>query len=145
MKFVSGLVVVLVLLVVNVSWAGMMETVPAGEEVYRWVYEYIDELYARGLISDLHLGTRPYFRAEVAQELLSLRERIKEEEVSLAWPQEYLLEELVGGSRKLSPGGWTSRKDRVSSPARRPPSGRPSAPTSRPRSVLTSSPVRGIR
>jgi hypothetical protein len=72
----------------------MMETVPAGEEVYRWVYEYINELCARGLISDLHLGTRPYFRGEVARELLSLQERIKAEKLSLAWPEEYLLEEL---------------------------------------------------
>ena len=52
MKFVFSLLVGLVLLIANVSWAGMMETVPAGEEVYRWVYEHIDELYARGLISD---------------------------------------------------------------------------------------------
>jgi len=94
MKDVSRLAVVLVLLICNVSWAGMMETVPAGEEVCRWVYEYIDELYARGLISDLHLGTRPYFRGKVAQELLFLRERIKGEGLSLAWPEEYLLEEL---------------------------------------------------
>ncbi|UCB52160.1 MAG: hypothetical protein JSV10_09265 [Candidatus Zixiibacteriota bacterium] len=94
MKSISRLVVVLALLAVNVSWAGMMETVPTGEEVYRWVYEYLDELYARGLISDLHVGTRPYFRGKVAHELRSLRGKIDEGMLSLAWPEEYLLEEL---------------------------------------------------
>jgi hypothetical protein len=94
MKSISRLLIVLVLFSVNVSWAGMMETVPAGEEVYRWVYEYIDELYARGLISDLHLGTRPYFRGKVAQELRSLRDKINDGVVSLAWPEDHLLEEL---------------------------------------------------
>jgi hypothetical protein len=94
MKSILYFMVVLILLATNVSWAGMMETVPVGEEVYGWVYEYLDELYARGLISDLHLGTKPYFRGQVAQELLSVREKIYQDEVSLAWPETYLLEEL---------------------------------------------------
>lgn len=94
MKSIAHLAVLLVLLAVNVSWAGMMETVPVGEEVYGWVYEYLDELYARGLISDLHLGTKPYFRGKVAQELRALRGKINEGMLSLAWPETYLLEEL---------------------------------------------------
>ncbi len=94
MKSILHLMVVLILLTINVSWAGLMETVPVGEEVYGWVYEYLDELYARGLISELHLGTNPYFRGQVAQELLSLREGTNEGELSLTWPESYLLEEL---------------------------------------------------
>lgn len=83
-----------VLFSINITQAGMMETVPVGEEIYRWVYEYLDELYARGLITDLHLGTKPYFRGKVAQELLSLREKIQNGQFSLSWPEDYLLEEL---------------------------------------------------
>lgn len=94
MKAITHFTVVLVLLTINLSWAGMMETVPVGEEVCGWVYEYLDELYTRGLISNLHLGTRPYFRGQVAQELLSIRERINEGKLSLTWPDDFLFEEL---------------------------------------------------
>ena len=72
----------------------MMETIPVGEEVYKWVYEHLDELYARGLITYPHLGTKPYFRGKVAEELLSLREKIQKDEFSLSWPENLLLEAL---------------------------------------------------
>ncbi len=74
--------------------AGMMETLPVGDEVYRWTYEYLDELYTRGLLHDLHLGTKPFFRGEIAQELLSLRERIARGEITISWPEDFLLQEL---------------------------------------------------
>lgn len=84
----------IILFSINITRAGLMETVPVGEEVYRWVYEYLDELYARGLITELYLGTKPYFKGEVAQELLPLREKINKGELSLTWPEDHLLEEL---------------------------------------------------
>jgi len=94
MKSIFICVATIILFSINISWAGLMETVPVGEEVYRWVYEHLDELYARGLITELHLGSKPYFRGEVAKELLSLQEEIKNGEISVSWPEDYLLEEL---------------------------------------------------
>jgi len=84
----------MILLAISMAEAGFMETVPAGEEVYRWVYEYLDELYARGLITELHMGSKPYFRGNVAEELLSLAEKINRGEISVSWPGNYLIEEL---------------------------------------------------
>lgn len=94
MKSILLCMFAIILFSINIARAGLMETVPVGEEVYRWVYEYLDELYARGLITELHLGTKPYFKGEVAQELLSLREKINKGELSLTWPEDHLLEEL---------------------------------------------------
>ncbi len=87
-------VATIILFSINMASAGLMETVPVGEKVYAWVYEYLGELYTRGLIIELHLGTKPYFRGKVAQELLSLREKVKNDEISVNWPEDYLLEEL---------------------------------------------------
>ena len=78
----------------NATQAGMMETVPVGEEVYRWIYEYLDELYTRGLITDIHLGTKPYFRGQIARALLSVREKVYADEFILTLSEGHLLEEL---------------------------------------------------
>lgn len=94
MKSILLCVTTIILFSINIAQAGLMETVPVGEQVYRWVYEYLDELYVRGLITDLHFGTKPYFKEEVAQELLSLREKISKGELCLTWPEDHLLEEL---------------------------------------------------
>ncbi|MCK4403626.1 MAG: hypothetical protein KAW02_00925 [candidate division Zixibacteria bacterium] len=94
MKSILLCVATIILFSINIAQAGLMETIPVGEEVYRWVYEYLDELYARGLITELHLGTKPYFRGKVAEELLSLREKRLKGELSLGWPEDYLLGEL---------------------------------------------------
>ena len=40
--------------------AGQMETVPVGDKSYAWIYEYIDNLYLRGYLKELHSGTKPY-------------------------------------------------------------------------------------
>jgi hypothetical protein len=74
--------------------AGLMETIPVGEEVYGWIYEYIDELYVRGFLTEIHLGTKPYYRGEVAQALVSVREKIHQQGLVLKWYEDYLLEEL---------------------------------------------------
>ena len=74
--------------------AGFMETIPVGEGIYEWIYDYLDELYARGLIEGLHLGTKPYFRDQIAEELLSLREKIEEKQIAVAWPESFLVQEL---------------------------------------------------
>lgn len=90
MIFATG---ILVLSAVSAQ-AGMMETLPVGDEVYRRTYEYLEELHTRGLLQNLHLGTKPYFRGEIAQELLSLRERIARGEITIGWPEDFLLQEL---------------------------------------------------
>jgi hypothetical protein len=84
----------LALLFSNASQAGIMETVPVGDEVYGWVYEYLSELHGRGLIGNLHLGTKPYLRGEIASELLSLRERVDRGQVNLEFPEDALVQEL---------------------------------------------------
>jgi hypothetical protein len=94
MKSIVLCVAIIILFSINIAQAALMETVPVGEEVYQWVYEYLDELYVRGLITELHLGTKPYFRVKVAEELLSLGEKTRKGELSLSWPEDYLLEEL---------------------------------------------------
>jgi hypothetical protein len=94
MKFTLICLAVMLLFLIQTTHAGMMEIIPVGEEVYQWVYEYLDELHARGLISYPHLGTKPYFRGKVAEELLSFREKIQKGQISLNWPENYLLEEL---------------------------------------------------
>jgi hypothetical protein len=74
--------------------AGMMETIPVGEEVYQWIYEYLDELYARGLINQLPVGTKPYFLGMVAEELLALQERVRKGQLTLNRTENGLKEEL---------------------------------------------------
>jgi hypothetical protein len=88
-----GLILLLTLAVDTVK-AGVMETVPVGDEVYAWIYEYLDELYARGFLTELHLGTKPYFRGKVARTLMSIRERVHQEGLRLTWYEDYVLEEL---------------------------------------------------
>ncbi len=74
--------------------AGFMETVPVGEAAYEWIYDYLDELHARGLVKGLHIGTKPYFRDQIAKELLSLRDGIERGQTAFGWPESFLLEEL---------------------------------------------------
>ncbi len=92
LKVVAALVPLL--LIVDAAQAGMMETLPVGDEVHRWTYQHLDELHARGLLNGLHFGTKPYFRGEIAQKLLSLREKIARGEIAISWPEVFLLEEL---------------------------------------------------
>jgi hypothetical protein len=94
MKKISLFLFVSLFLLISVTQAGLMETVPVGEEVYGWIYDYLDELYARGFIKDLHMGTKPYFRDQIAKELLSLREKIEKEKIVVDWPESFLLQEL---------------------------------------------------
>jgi hypothetical protein len=65
-----------------------------GEEVYGWIYDYLDELYARGLIKGLHMGTKPYFRDQIAEELMLLRDKIERQQIMVGWPESFLLQEL---------------------------------------------------
>ena len=62
-------------LLITTAQAGFMETVPVGDEVYGWIYDYVDELYARGFIKSIHVGTKPYFRDQIAKELLLVRDK----------------------------------------------------------------------
>jgi hypothetical protein len=94
MKKILLSLLVSLMLSLTVAHAGLMETVPVGEEVYGWIYDYLDELYARGFIKDLHMGTKPYFRDQIARELLSLREKIEKKQLLVGWPESFLLREL---------------------------------------------------
>ena len=81
-------------LLMATAQAGFMETVPVGEGVYEWIYDYVDELYTRGLIKGLHMGTKPYFRDQIAKELLLLRDKIEKQQVVVDWPESFFIEEL---------------------------------------------------
>ena len=74
--------------------AGQMETVPVGDKSYAWIYEYVDKLYLRGYLKELHLGTKPYYRGEVAYALLNLKTKIEKQELKLNSFENYLLSEL---------------------------------------------------
>jgi hypothetical protein len=92
----NKLLIILVLLAwsMTTAQAGFMETVPVGERVYEWVYEYLDELHARGLIKGLHMGTKPYFRQQIVDELLLLRDKIEKNQIIVGWPESFFIEEL---------------------------------------------------
>ncbi len=74
--------------------AGQMETVPVGDKSYSWIYEYIDKLYLRGYLKEFHLGTKPYYRGEVASALLNLKAKMEKQELKLNSFENYLLSEL---------------------------------------------------
>ncbi|MDP3024967.1 MAG: capsule assembly Wzi family protein [candidate division Zixibacteria bacterium] len=74
--------------------AGQMETVPVGDKSYSWIYEYIDKLYLRGYLKEFHLGTKPYYRGEVASALLNLNTKIGKDGLPLNSFEKYLLSEL---------------------------------------------------
>jgi len=74
--------------------AGQMETVPVGDKSYSWIYEYIDKLYLRGYLKELHSGTKPYYRGEVASALLNLKAKMEKQELKLNSFENYLLSEL---------------------------------------------------
>jgi len=74
--------------------AGQMETVPVGDKSYTWLYEYIDKLYLRGYLKELHSGTKPYYRGEVASALLNLKAKMEKQELKLNSFENYLLSEL---------------------------------------------------
>ncbi|MFQ6003637.1 MAG: capsule assembly Wzi family protein, partial [Candidatus Zixiibacteriota bacterium] len=84
----------LLMLSIATAQAGFMETVPLGEQVYGWIYDYLDELYVRGFIKGLHMGTKPYFRGQIAKELLLLRDEIEKEKIVVGWPESFLVQEL---------------------------------------------------
>lgn len=73
---------------------GQMETVPIGDKSYEWIYDYIEKLYLRGYLKELHLGTKPYYRGELAQSLLGLKTKIETENLKLSSFEKYLFHQL---------------------------------------------------
>ena len=94
MRKITLFLFISLILLISVAQASLMETVPVGDEVYGWIYDYLDELYARGLIKGLHMGTKPYFRDQIAKELLSLRDKIEKKQIVVSWPENFLVQEL---------------------------------------------------
>ncbi len=94
MKRKNLFLLISLMLLITTAQAGFTETIPVGERVYEWIYQYLDELYARGHIKGLHMGTKPYFRDQIAKELLLLREKSEENQIVIGWPESFLLEEL---------------------------------------------------
>ncbi len=74
--------------------AGQMETVPVGDRSYTWIYDFIDKLYLRGYLKELHLGTKPYYRGEVALSLLNLKTKIENDKLQLTPFEKYIFSEL---------------------------------------------------
>lgn len=74
--------------------AGQMETVPVGDVSNEWIYDHIDKLYLRGYLKELHTGTRPYYRGEIAASLLNLKNKIEKEKFELSSFEKYLFRQL---------------------------------------------------
>jgi hypothetical protein len=81
MKILNVFLISLFLLVPVKAEAGQTETIPVGDEINEWVYEYIDQLYLRGYFRELHIGTKPFNRGEIAQSILSLKDKIEKGEI----------------------------------------------------------------
>jgi hypothetical protein len=73
---------------------GQMETVPVGDKSYEWIYDYLEKLYLRGCFKEIHLGTKPYYRGEIASSLLNLKNKIEKEELKLSSFEKYLFHQL---------------------------------------------------
>jgi len=74
--------------------AGQMETVPVGDKSFSWIYEFIEKLYLRGYLKELHLGTKPYYRGDVALSLLNLKAKIENDKLKLNPFEKYIFSEL---------------------------------------------------
>ncbi len=74
--------------------AGQMETVPVGDKSYEWIYDYIDKLYLRGYFKEIHIGTKPYYRGDIAKALIDLRKKIESENLKLGPFEKYLFHQL---------------------------------------------------
>jgi hypothetical protein len=93
-KKVPILILLLSIFYFCIGGAAQMETLPVGDRIYEWVYDFIDQLYLRGYFEDLHFGTKPYFRGEVAQSLSGLKKRIEENEVHPSGSELWMIHKL---------------------------------------------------
>jgi len=84
----------LALLIPVVAEAGQTETIPVGDNIYEWVYEYIDQLYLRGYFRELHIGTKPFYRGEIASLIFSLEDKIERKEIQPTQTEKWLIGEL---------------------------------------------------
>lgn len=90
----SWLIILVLIFVLNCPLANSSQTLPLNDEAYNWVYEYVDYLFSRGLLDNLHYGTRPYTREKVAQSVISVRERMDSQEIESSWVDEYIVRRL---------------------------------------------------
>ncbi|HEX9912327.1 MAG TPA: capsule assembly Wzi family protein [candidate division Zixibacteria bacterium] len=74
--------------------AGQMETVPVGDKSYSWIYDFIEKLYLRGYLKEIHIGTKPYYRGEIASALLNLKTKMEKESLQLNPFEKYVFSEL---------------------------------------------------
>ncbi len=93
-KFFGVSFIILFFTLFNLTEAAQTETIPVGDEIYSWVYDYIDQLYLRGHFEDLHSGTKPYFRGEIAQSLLNLMKRMGKNEIELSKSELWMIHRL---------------------------------------------------
>jgi hypothetical protein len=93
-KILNVFLISLFLLVPVEAEAGQTETIPVGDEINEWVYEYIDQLYLRGYFRELHVGTRPFYRGEIALSILSLIDQIEKKEIQPTETEQWLIQKL---------------------------------------------------
>lgn len=94
MKILNAFIISLFLLVPVEAEAGQTETIPVGDEIYEWVYEYVDQLYLRGYFRELHTGTKPFYRGEIALSILSLKDKIEKKEIQPTETEKWLIQKL---------------------------------------------------
>lgn len=93
-KILNVFLISLFLLIPIEAGAGQTETIPVGDEIYEWVYEYIDQLYLRGYFRELHIGTRPFYRGEIALSILSLIDKIEKKEIQPTETEKRLIQQI---------------------------------------------------
>jgi len=86
----SCLVVLVCMLIFSCPLANSSQTIPLNDETYDWVYQYLDYLFSRGLLSGLHYATKPYTREEVAKSIVLARDEMDNSN----WVDEYMVRRL---------------------------------------------------
>jgi len=71
-------------------FASPLEKIPTDS----WIYPIIDQLYTAGLFPELHRSLRPYTRGEMAEHLLSIREKQSSGKITLPAWQEWQIQKL---------------------------------------------------
>ena len=79
----------------NTIASAQLLDVPLGDELYHEVYDFIDRMVAHGYVTKVFENTRPYSRGEVAQVLMELERKVKEDSLKLSKVEGQRLKQLL--------------------------------------------------
>jgi hypothetical protein len=93
--------------------ASLLERIP----VDSWIYPAVDRLYTSGIFPELHRSLRPYTRGQIAEYLLSTKEKVQSGQLELrawqGWQIEKLEDELADELRILRTGPESDNQARI--------------------------------